>query len=154
MPGAAPIDDLERLGEAVRLVSAPTRELFRNVVEDAGQRASLPGQSSEAARIYRLIEVGAWTEAAISIIAFALPNWTMRRIACEQGEWICSLSRQPNVPLAIDETVDASNPVLALAILTAFVDACLREAAAPHAGPSVPLVGPASGQTICCENFA
>jgi hypothetical protein len=41
----------------------------------------------------RLIEAGAWTDAAITLIGFELPSWSVRRLACEDGEWLCSLSR-------------------------------------------------------------
>src|ERR1700738_5136820 len=115
MHGAAQIGDFERLDNALRLAPAPAPELFHKVAECAGQRISLLRQSGKTARIDRLIEARAWTEAALRVIELALPNWTIRRIACEHGEWICSLSRQPNVPLALDETADASHQVLALA---------------------------------------
>ena len=154
MRGAAQTSDLEGLDEALRSASAPTRELFLKVAERAFRRDSLRQQSSKTAPICRLIEVGAWTEAAINVVEFALPDWTMRRIACEQGEWLCSLSRQPSVPLAVDETADASNRVLALAILSAFIEASIRDATTPRAGPSVPLVGSVTGQLICCDDFA
>lgn len=154
MRGAAQTSDLEGLDEALRCASAPMRELFLKVAESAIQRGSLPRQSSRAAAICGLIEVGAWTEAAINIVEFALPGWILRRIACEQGEWLCSLSRQPKLPLAFDETADACNRVLALAIIGAFIEASIRDAASPRARPSVPLVGPATGQLICCDNFA
>jgi hypothetical protein len=88
------------------------------------------------------------------VIELELPNWTIRRIACEHCEWLCSLSRQPNVPLALDETADASRQVLALAILCAFVEARLREAVSARAVPSFPQVRPTPEQLICCDNFA
>jgi hypothetical protein len=48
-----------------------------------------------------------------------LPGWKLRRLVYQDGEWLCSLSKQPNMPEDIDETADAVHEVLPLAILTA-----------------------------------
>jgi|SRR5271169_3167542 len=154
MHGAGQIGDFERLDDALRLAPAATPELFHKVAECAGQRISLLRQSGKAAPIDRLIEAGAWTEAAVRVIEFASPKWTIRRIAYEHGEWLCSLSRQPNVPPALDEMADAGHQVLALAILRAFVEARLRDTVAVRAAMSVPQVRPAPERLTCCDNFA
>jgi hypothetical protein len=143
----------ERLDDALRLAPALSCDLFHQAIQGCARLASLQ-QSGRAVGIDRLIEAGAWTEAALGVIELALPNWTVRRIACEHGEWLCSLSRQPNMPLALDETADASHQVLALAILRAFVEARRRGAVAPQAASSVPEVRPVPEQFICCDNFA
>ena len=64
-----------------------------------------------------------------------MPGWKLRRLICENGEWFCSLSRQPNLPAALDDTADASHDVLPLAILLAFGGA-RRMAAIPSGAPS------------------
>jgi hypothetical protein len=74
----------------------------------------------------RVIEAGAWTDAAITLIGFELPNWSVRRLVCEDGEWVCSLSRQPNLSIFLDELAEGSHAVLALVVLRAFV-AALQE---------------------------
>ena len=71
----------------------------------------------------RLIETGAWTDAAITLIGFELPHWSVRRLVSEDGKWLCSLSRQPNLPIVLDEPVEGSHAVLTLAVLRAFVAA-------------------------------
>jgi hypothetical protein len=153
MQGAAQIGDLERLDDALRVAPAPSCDLFRRTIQ-ACARPSSPRQSGKISRIDRLIEAGAWTEATLGAIELELLDWTVRRIGREQGEWLCSLSRQPNVPLVLDETADASHEILALAILRAFVEARRRDAVAPQAVSSVPQLQPAPEQFICCDDFA
>ena len=83
----------------------------------------------KATRIDQLIEAGAWGEAALALIELELPAWKLRRLVYEDGQWLCSLSRQPNLPVALDDTADASHEVLPLAILRAFVEARRRTSA-------------------------
>ena len=59
------------------------------------------------ARLERLIAAGAWTDAALVLIELELPAWSLRRLIREDDEWFCSLSRQPNVPVALDVTAHA-----------------------------------------------
>ena len=61
----------------------------------------------------RLIEAGAWADAAIALVRLELPNWSLRRLVYEDGEWLCSLSRQPNLPIFLDEPGEGSHAVLA-----------------------------------------
>jgi hypothetical protein len=79
----------------------------------------------------------------------------VRRLVREDGEWFCSLTRQPNVPVALDDSADASHQALPLAILGAFLEARRRMSAVRDAAvPIVPQVRPAYGCAICCDNFA
>jgi len=87
------------------------------------------------------------------LIELELPAWTLRRLVCEGGEWICSLSRQPNLPVALDDTVDAVHEAMPLAILLAFLQA-RRVAAIPSAVSVVLTVVPAATGLIRCDNFA
>jgi hypothetical protein len=107
-------------------------------------------------RIERLIESGAWTDAALALLALELPQWQLRRLAYDEGEWHCALSRQRELPEWLDDrSVESHHTDLSLAILGAFVDAQRRSAPAsmvsvPAAPRSVtPLYEPA-----CCDNFA
>jgi hypothetical protein len=153
MCGAAQIIDLEQLDEALRLAPALSLRLFREIMERCTRLASLQ-RSRTPARLDRLIEAGAWTDAAFALIDLELPNWTVRRIVRENGEWLCSLSRQPNVPMAFDETADGSHQLLTLAIARGFVEARRRSAVSPQAVSAVPQVRPVPEQLICCDNFA
>ena len=82
-----------------------------------------------------------------------LPTWRTRRITCEGGEWFCSLSQQPHLPLGLDETADGTHDDLPLAILRALVEAIRINAAQRDVPAHVPLIGPTSAIPICCDNF-
>jgi hypothetical protein len=106
-----------------------------------------------AGRLGRLIEAGAWAEAAIALVELEIPAWTVRRLACENGEWACSLSRQPNIPIALDDTAEASHEVLALAILRAAVEVRRRGGIAAEIHVAAPQIAPSSQGAICCDSF-
>jgi hypothetical protein len=65
---------------------------------------------------------GPWADAATALVELELPARKFRRAVYEGGERLCSLSRQPNLSLELDDTVDARHEKLALAILRAFVE--------------------------------
>ena len=122
--------DLDLLDRELYLAPAVTPLLFRKVTE-SGACTRLPSlrQMGKTITLDRVIEAGAWTDAAITLIGFELPNWSVRRLVCEDGEWVCSLSWQPNLPIFLDEPAEGSHAVLALAVLRAFVAARCRSAA-------------------------
>ena len=97
---------------------------------------------------------GAWTDSALVLIELELPMWTLRRLAYEGGEWFCSLSRQPNLPLELDDGVDASHDVLALAILRAFVEVRRKTSLTGQPTSRVPQLPSVPAGVICCDNFA
>ena len=144
--------DFERLDEALRLTPSLSAEAFGHVIEHCTRLSSLR-QAGKATKLARLIEAGAWTDAAIALIEFELPHWSVRRIVCEDGEWLCSLSRQPNLPIFLDECAEGSHPVLALAILRAFVGARSRSVVTRKLIASVPQVRPTPAFVFCCDNF-
>jgi hypothetical protein len=113
MPGAEQAVAHDRLGDALRLAPALGPELFNKIIDRGGTRLRVLRQSGKAFRIDRLIEAGAWTEAALALIELEIPAWKVRRLVCENGEWLCSLSRQLNVPIELDDNVEASHEVLA-----------------------------------------
>lgn len=90
----------------------------------------------------------------MALIELELPAWKLRRLVYEGGEWICSLSRQANLPAALDDTVDAVHERMTFAILLAFLQARRVAALASQAGTSVPDIVPATDGLICCDNFA
>jgi hypothetical protein len=148
-------DRLDQLTDELRLAPAPTPDLMTNVIADACTRLPALKRAGKAARIDQLIEAGAWSDAALALIELELPAWKLRRLVYEDGEWLCSLSKEPNLPVALDETADARHEVLPLAILSAFVEA--GRATIPTratSSPTVPQIRPTSGYTICCDNFA
>ena len=147
-------DRLDRLMEQLRLAPALTPNLIGAVIADACTRLPVLKRAGKAARINQLIEVGAWSDAALALIELELPAWKVRRLVYEDGAWLCSLSRQPNLPVALDDTADASHEVLPLAILSAFVVARRRTSAMRETSlQTVPHARPTSGYAVCCDNF-
>jgi len=142
----------DRLDEALRQAQAPGQGLFAKIV--AGACTRIPLVPREAERIDRLIAAGAWTDAALALVALELPAWTVRRLAYDGGEWICSLSRQPNLPEALDEAADASHALMPLAILRVFLQARRMVDTAPRAVLTVPRIAISAGTVVCCDNFA
>ena len=148
-------DRLDRLIEQLRLAPALTPNLIGAVIADACTRLPVRHRAGKAARIDQLIEAGAWSDAALALIELELPAWKLRRLVYEDGEWFCSLSKQPDLPVALDDTADACHEVLPLAILSAFVEARRStNATRETSSPTVPQVRPTSGYPVCCDNFA
>ena len=140
--------------EAVRFASEPTLGLFSKIIVGACSRIPLLNKAGKAAQIDRLLELGAWADAALTLIELELPGWTLRRLIREDGQWFCSLSRQPNVPAALDDTADATHEVMPLAILLAFLQARRRTFLAAQTAPTAPVFDQAPVKLVCCDNFA
>ena len=147
---------LDRLDEELRTAVEPAKDLFSRIIAGGCTRIPVLSRSGRATRIDGLIESGAWADAALAVVELELPAWRVRRLVCENGEWICSLSRQPNVPAELDDTADAWHSLLPMAILRAFVEARRRGGFAAQTNPTVPRVRPAPEleRAICCDNFA
>jgi hypothetical protein len=144
-------DRLDRLTDQLRLAPAPACDLILDVVTGVYPVLKRTGK---AAFIDQLIEAGAWTDLALALIELALPAWKLRRLVYEDGEWLCTLSRHPNLPAGLDDTTDASHEVLPLAILNALVEARRKAGAARITGaPTVQHMWPPSGRALCCDNF-
>jgi hypothetical protein len=144
----------DRLDATLRRASRPVDRLFYNVMADICSRIRNLSAAGKAAGLQHLIEAGAWTDAALSIVELELPNWRVRRLFHEDGEWFCSLSQEPNLPIELDDTADASHGALPLAILLAFVQARRLAAAAQSRRTERRHFEPAMVGAVCCENFA
>jgi hypothetical protein len=138
-----------------RLEQTPnlTSRLFDEVVASAcAQQANT---SPPTKRLEKFVAAEAWTDAALHLIEREAPAWSVRRLVLEDGEWICCLSRQPNLPLELDDCAEARHTALPLALLSAFLEArrldtCARKAMAR----TVPQIRPETGYPVCCDNFA
>ena len=146
-----PVDVLDRL----RTAHAVTAELMSEVIGEPCRRFPSMGQTEKSARIERLISSEAWMDAALALIDLELPQWQVRRIAYDEGEWHCALSRQRELPDWLDQSIEARHADLPLAILGAFVEA--RRVGEPSRKTSVPTV-PRDADVlcipVCCDNFA
>jgi len=144
----------DELADDIKQAAAITSDLIRRVIARACTRLPALTKSEKTARLERLIAAGAWNDAVLALIELELPAWSVRRLVRENDEWFCSLTRQPNLPVEFDDTVDASHKTLAMAILSAFIEARHRSRVL-HAGVSiVPQIRPASESAICCDNFS
>jgi hypothetical protein len=148
-------EPLDALETQLRRAHAPTPDLISNVIASACKRFPVMKRAGKAARIDQLIEAGAWSDAVLALIELDLPEWKLRRLVYEDGEWHCSLSRQPNLPVAVDDTANASHEVLPLAILSALVEAHRRMSATRGISlQTVPRARSTSAYAVCCDNFS
>jgi hypothetical protein len=154
MPLPSKHRDPGELDDRLRDAHAVTSELISEVIGETCRRFPSAGQTEKTARIERLIKTAAWTDAALALIDLELPLWQVRRIAYDDGEWYCALSRERELPDWLDRSIEARHADLALAILGAFVDA--QRIAAPSSKTSVPVVPREANplyEPVCCDNF-
>ena len=147
--------DPGELSDRLRDTPAATAGLMSEVIARTCRRFPSMGQSEKTARIERLIGSSAWTDAALALINLELPQWQVRRIAYDEGEWHCALSRERELPEWLDQSVETHHADLALAILSAFVEA--QRIAAPSSRTSVPVVpreASALYDPLLTDNFA
>jgi hypothetical protein len=113
------------------------------------------GQSEKAARLAQLIRSGAWTDAALTLIDLELPLWQIRRLAYDDGEWYCALSRERELPEWLDQSIETHHADMSLTILGAFVEA--RRISQPESRTSVPAVNRTASslyEPVCGDNFS
>jgi hypothetical protein len=149
-------DRLGRLHERLRRARAITPGLVADVLTEACVRApAINAASARAGNLRRLIEARAWTDAGVALIELELPQWRVRRLVCEDGQWLCSLTRHWQAPDWLDDMVEASHAVLPIAILMAFLQAQQDARSAAEHGPvPAPRLWPDSGVAVWCDDFA
>jgi len=155
MPLLSEHHDPGELDHRLHDAHAVTSELMAEVIGETCRRFPSVGQTEKTAKIKRLIQTGAWTDAALALIDLELPLWQIRRIAYDEGEWYCALSRERELPDWLDRSIEARHADLALAILSAYVDA--QRVSAPQSRPSVPVVSRDLNplyEPVCPDNFA
>jgi hypothetical protein len=141
-------------GDRLRNAYVVTAEFLSDIISQTCRRFPSAGQSSKTARVERMIESGAWTDAALALIDLELPQWQVRRLAYDEGEWHCALSRERELPDWLDQSAEARHADLALAILSAFVEA--QRVSTPLTRPSVPAVRRDANplyEPVCSDNF-
>ena len=143
------------LSDRLRDACGVTAEFLSDIISETCRRFPSTEGSAKAARVERLIQSQAWTDAALALIDLELPQWQIRRLAYDDGEWYCALSRQRELPEWLDQPVEARHTDLALAILSAFVEA--QQISTPVSRPSVPAVLPDPNplyEPVLSDNFA
>jgi hypothetical protein len=149
------LQDSGEVSDRLHHADAASAGLFADVIGSACRRFPSAGQTEKTTRIERLIAAEAWMDAALALIDLELPQWQPRRIAYDEGEWHCALSRARELPEWLDQSIEAHHADLALAILSAFVEA--MRSGAPRTRTSVPTVPrevSALYEPLCCENFS
>src|SRR6202165_2267964 len=153
MPLLSEHRDSRELSDRLHDAHAVTAELVAEVIGESCQRFPPIRRAEKTARSERLIGSGAWMDAALALIELELPQWQVRRIAYDEGEWYCALSRQRELPEWLDQLIETQTPDLPLAILSAFVEA--QRVPAPSSRTSVPPVpSNALYVALCCDNFS
>jgi hypothetical protein len=147
------LENHDELPARLRDAEAATAPLFWEVIGETCRRVPSTRQAGKTARVEALIRSEAWTDAALALIQQELPSWQVRRIAYDDGEWYCALSRERELPDWLGRSIESRHVDLALAILGAFVEA--QHMAAPSR-PSVPAASRSVNtlyEPICCDNF-
>jgi hypothetical protein len=106
---------LRDLQEQIHRARTITPGLMADVIARAcpGVRAQ---PRSVKTRILHLIESGAFADATLALLELELPQWKLRRLIYEDGEWHCSLSKHVSLPTELDEMAEANHEDLPLAI--------------------------------------
>jgi hypothetical protein len=143
------------LDDRLRDAYGVTAEFLSDIVGETCRRFPSSGGNAKAARLERLIQSQAWTDAALALIDLELPQWQVRRLAYDDGEWYCTLSRERELPDWLDQPIETRHADLALAILSAFVEAqCISSTSSRTSAPAVPQHVNSFYEPVCSDNFA
>ena len=91
-------EQISGLEAELRRAQAVTPALMAGMLALAEARRSAPGSCDQADRIRHLIRAEAWTDGALALLEFGLPQWKLRCITYEDSEWFCSLGKQWPLP--------------------------------------------------------
>ena len=147
------VDRLERMNDRIRAASAVTADLMSDFASTACDRLPMLDRAGNAERIQGLIESGAWTDTALALVEIELPRWKLRRLVLDEGKWLCSLSRQVNLPVWLDDMAEVSHEDLPLAIIGALLEAKRCVLSMPEKLRTVPRV-PTANYGVSCDNFS
>jgi hypothetical protein len=148
-------DRLERLAwiaDQVRFSTRPSTNLVSAIASEVS-RDDTDGSAPISANIARMITAGAWTDTALALIAGELPQWKLRRLAYDDGEWHCTLSPLREFPEWLDDGIETHNEDLALALFHGLVEAAQQQPVKTRP-PTAPRIRIKQHNPICCDNFA
>ena len=145
--------DPEALGDRLHDAVSVTPKLMAELVATACRRFPSSSACENTRRIRELIQLRAWTEAALALIDLELPLWRVWRIAYDEGEWYCALSRERELPDWLDRSVEARHADLALAILSALIEAWRISSPSMQTGPMVSLQGAELYERVNPDHF-
>jgi len=141
------------LADRLRDECGVTADVLSGVINETCPRLQSE-HSAAAARLERLIQSQAWTDAALAMIDLQLPQWRLRRLVYDGGEWHCALSRRRELPDWLDQPIETHHANRALAILSAFAKA--RRDGTPYLTGvhDAPRRTEPAYEPFCSENFA
>ena len=143
---------LASIADQVRSADHASTHLVSAIASEISHRAANTSVPASI-HIQKLIAAGAWTDAALTLIANELPQWKLRRLAYDDGEWHCTLSPQREFPEWLDDGIEAHHENLSLALFKGLVEAA-RQQPAEKSTPTVPRIRIKQQDAICCDNFA
>jgi hypothetical protein len=148
-------EQLAALAGQVSAADEATPELFCEIVVATARRLWTLSEAATAVQLHDLIEAGALTQAALILIEMELPLWKLRRIAYDEGEWYCAMSRQRELPEWLDQAVEARHTSLTLAIVSAYIETARQiELSREPSRPSVPQTRAEQYDPLYRKNFA
>lgn len=147
---------ISQLAGRLRDADAVTAELLSDVIHKACRRLPSVRRTKQFDRLQLLIQSRAWTDAVLALLALELPQWQVRRIVYDEGEWHCALSRQRELPDWLDQSIESSHADLVLAILSALVEVHHTDVDSTEiAGVAIIRSADRSlGLPFCCDNFS
>jgi hypothetical protein len=148
-------EQLATLAGQVSAADEATSELFSKIIVATARRATAPGEAANAVHLHQLIAAGALTQAGFALIELELPQWKLRRITYDEGEWHCAMSLQRELPEWLDQAVESRHASLTLAIVSVYLETLRQiEASREPSRPSVPQIRAEQYEPLCCENFS
>src|SRR6267142_3476614 len=84
----------ERLGgleQQLHRACALTPGIMADVIGEACTRFASQSPAAKA-KLDRLMESGAWTEASLALVELELPQWKLRRLVYDDGRWLSPLA--------------------------------------------------------------
>jgi hypothetical protein len=133
---------------------APTTAATFADLRGACRRLNAMNQSGAVAHLDGLIGSGAWTDAALALLAIELPRWQLRRLSYDDGEWHCAVSAQREMPDWLDAAVEAHHADLAMAILDAMREVMRRETPSHLAAVVSQPASSNAFEPMLCDNYA
>ena len=130
-----------------------TAAAITDILRGSTCSSALLAAGGGAARIDQFNRSGARIDAALALIALELPQWQLRRIAYDGGEWHCALSRTPELADWLDQSAEGRHADLALALLDAAAEAQRIAASSPRPS-SLPRFSDTACIPLCCDNFS
>ena len=140
--------NVEKLATTLAEARGVTAALMAEVVAASPRLTTLRAQG-KTDRLDHLAAANAWSDAALELLALEAPEWAVQRLCRDDGEWLCTLTRFPELPDWLDDCAEARHPVLAVAILSALLDLRARPADARRSWAAQP----ADARAVDCADY-